>query len=49
MVMVQVRDGLPDLGPQVALFETLFAASLGMLIWYFRGLKSPGYERIDEA
>ena len=41
MVMIPVRDGLAVLGPEVATFGTLFAMSLGMLIWYLRELESP--------
>ena len=41
MVMVPVWDGLAVLGPEVATFGTLFAMSLGMLIWYLRELESP--------
>ena len=41
MVFVQVREGLAAVGPQVVIFPVLFAITLGMLIWFFRGLKSP--------
>jgi hypothetical protein len=41
MVFVQVQNGLAVVGPQVVIFPVLFAITLGMLIWYFRGLESP--------
>ncbi len=40
MVIVQVSEGLAVIGPQVIIFGVLLAITLGMLIWYFRGLKS---------
>ncbi len=41
MVVFMIRDGHPVAVPQVVIFGTLFAISLGMLIWYMKGLKSP--------
>jgi hypothetical protein len=40
MVIVQVREGYATFGV-VMIFGVLFAFTLGMLIWYFRSLKSP--------
>ncbi|NOY61523.1 MAG: hypothetical protein GXO75_21640 [Calditrichaeota bacterium] len=40
MVMFMIREGHPVVVPQVVIFGVLFAISLGMLIWYMRGLKS---------
>lgn len=40
MVVFMFRGGNPIFVPQVVIFVTLFAISLGMLIWYMRGLKS---------
>jgi hypothetical protein len=39
MVVFMVRNGYPGVVPQVVIFVILFAASLGMLNWYLRGLK----------
>jgi hypothetical protein len=41
MVVVEVQEGLATVGPQVLIFGALLAITLGMLVWYFRGLKSP--------
>ena len=41
MVMSMVREGYPVVVPQVVIFATLLATSLGMLIWYLKGLESP--------
>lgn len=41
MVTVAVRQGLAVVGPQVMIFGMLLAITLGMLISYFRSLKSP--------
>jgi hypothetical protein len=40
MVVVMTREGIPVVVPQVVIFGTLFAISLGMLIYYMRGLNS---------
>ena len=40
MVVFMIRNGQPVVVPQVVIFGTLFAASLGMLIWFLKGLKS---------
>ncbi len=40
MVVFMIRNGQPVVVPQVVIFGILFAASLGMLIWYLQGLKS---------
>jgi len=40
MVIFMIREGFTVAVPQVAIFGMLFAVSLGMLIWYMRGLKS---------
>ncbi len=39
MVVFMIRQGHPVVVPQVVIFVALFAISLGMLIWYMRGLK----------
>jgi hypothetical protein len=36
MVVFMIRDGQPVAVPQVVIFGTLFAISLGMLLWYMR-------------
>lgn len=41
MVVSMLREGYPVAVPQVAIFGILFAISLGMLIWYLKGMKSP--------
>ena len=41
MVAFMVRAGQPVVIPQVVIFGALFAISIGMLIWYMRGFKSP--------
>jgi hypothetical protein len=41
MVASMIMRGYPVAVPQVVIFGTLFALSLGMLIWYMKGLKSP--------
>jgi hypothetical protein len=40
MVVVMVREGHPIVVPQVVLFGALFVISLGLLVWYLRGVKS---------
>ena len=40
MVVFMIREGHPVVVPQVVIFGALFAISLGMLIWYMKGLKS---------
>jgi hypothetical protein len=40
MVAFMIRGGYPVAVPQVAIFATLFTFSLGMLIWYMKGLRS---------
>ncbi len=40
MVAFMTRDGHSIVVPQVVIFGALFAISLGMLIWYLKGLKS---------
>jgi hypothetical protein len=40
MIVFEARVGEPGVIPQVMMFGSLFAISLGMLIWYMRGLKS---------
>ena len=40
MVAFMIRDGHPIAVPQVAIFAILLTVSLGMLIWYMKGLKS---------
>ncbi len=40
MVVFMIREGHPVVVPQVVIFGTLLAISLGMLIWYMKGLKS---------
>lgn len=39
MVVFMIWGGQPVIVPQVVIFGTLFAISLGMLIWYLKGLK----------
>ena len=41
MVVVQVREGLAVVGPQVVIFGVLLATTLGLLIWYMKGLCLP--------
>jgi len=41
MVVFMMERGNPIFVPQAVIFVTLFAISLGMLIWYMKGLKSP--------
>ena len=41
MVVFMIRDGHPLAVPQIAIFGTIFIISLGLLIWYLKGLKSP--------
>jgi hypothetical protein len=41
MIVVDGREGLAAVGAQVLLFGALLFVTFGMLIWYFRGLKSP--------
>jgi hypothetical protein len=41
MLIVQVWEGLAVVGPQVMIFGVLLAITLGMLIWYMRGLCLP--------
>jgi hypothetical protein len=40
MVIFMIREGFPVVVPQMVIFGALFAISLGMLIWYMKGLKS---------
>jgi hypothetical protein len=40
MVVFMVREGQPLVIPQIVIFCVLFVTSLGMLIWYLRGLSS---------
>jgi len=40
MVVFMIREGHPVVVPQVVIFGALFAISLGMLMWYMKGLKS---------
>lgn len=40
MVVFMIRDGHPIAVPQVVIFATLLTISLGMLIWYMKGLRS---------
>jgi hypothetical protein len=40
MVVFMVQGGQPIIVPQVAIFSILFAATLGMLIWYLKGVRS---------
>ncbi len=42
MVVSMVRGGHPVVVPQVVIFGTLFVITLGMLIWYMRGLRHRG-------
>ncbi len=42
MAVFMIRGGHPVAAPQIGIFGVLFALSLGMLIWYMKGLKSPG-------
>ena len=39
MVVFMIREGHPVVVPQVVIFGALFVISLGMLIWYMKGLK----------
>jgi hypothetical protein len=41
MAVFMIRGGHPVAIAQVGIFGALFASSLGMLIWYMKGLKSP--------
>ncbi len=41
MAVFMIRAGHPVAVPQVVIFGTLFALSLGFLIWYMKGLRSP--------
>lgn len=45
MVIVQAWEGLAVPGPQVVIFGMLLAITLGMLIWYMKGLCLPRYEK----
>lgn len=40
IVVSMIRRGYPVIVPQVVIFGGLFAISLGMLIWYLRGVSS---------
>jgi hypothetical protein len=40
MAIFMIRAGYAVVVPQVAIFGTLFAIGLGMLVWYMRGLQS---------
>lgn len=40
MVVNMVREGQPVVIPQVVIYGFLFAASIGMMIWYLKNLKS---------
>jgi hypothetical protein len=40
MIVFEARAGEPTLISQVMMFGALLAISLGMLIWYGRGLRS---------
>lgn len=40
MVAFMIRGGYPVAVPQVVIFATLLTISLGMLIWYMKGLRS---------
>ncbi len=42
MAFFMIQGSHPVAAPQVGIFGALFALSLGMLIWYMKGLKSPG-------
>lgn len=42
MAIFMIQGGHPVVVPQIGIFGALFALSLGMLIWYMKGLKSPG-------
>jgi len=39
MVVFLIRDGHPVSVPQIIIFGILFAVTLGLLIWYLKGLK----------
>jgi len=41
MAVFMIREGFPVPAPQAAIFATLLAFSLGMLIWYMKNLESP--------
>jgi hypothetical protein len=41
MVMEMAREGVPIVIPQVVIFGSLLAISLGMCIWYLKGLEYP--------
>ncbi len=41
MVVLMIQRGHPVAVPQIVIFGVLFAVSLGMLIWFMKGLKSP--------
>jgi len=41
MAVFMIQGGHPVAAPQVGIFGALFALSLGMLIWYMKGMKSP--------
>jgi hypothetical protein len=41
MVVEMVREGVPIVIPQVVIFGALLVISLGMFIWYMKGLESP--------
>jgi hypothetical protein len=41
MAVFMIRGGHPVAIAQVGIFGALFALSLGMLLWYMKGLKSP--------
>ena len=40
MVVSMIRGGQPIIVPQVVIFGAFFALSLGMLIWYMKGMNS---------
>ena len=41
MAVFMIQGGHPVAAPQVGIFGALFALSLGILIWYMKGMKSP--------
>ena len=42
MAVFMIQGGHPVAAPQLGIFGALFVISLGMMIWYMKGLKSPG-------
>ncbi len=45
MVVSMLQAGQAVTAPEAAIFATLFVTSLGMLVWYLRGLHSPAVRR----